>query len=131
MKSKIYYILILGLLFLHPRYVRALEPKQESLSFHSLSKMQQQPVASSQNSNSFFSADIAVDHDISADVDVDDDDDVSFAARKKLSFERTVCFVAVQHSLLHFCEISRSKYRSSYFYHNPSFYFISLRVFRL
>lgn len=134
MKSKFYYILILGLLFLHPHYTRALEPKQGFLSIHSLPKIQQEQPAvvnDSENSNSFFSEALAVDDSFSAVVDLDDDDDVSFAARKKLSFERVASFMSAQYALLNFCDISISKYGASYFYHIPSSHFISLRVFRL
>jgi hypothetical protein len=133
MKSKIYYILILGLLFLHPRYTRALEPKQGFSSVLSHPKMQsEQPaiVGDPQNSKAFFSAAIDIDGQNSSDVDVDDDDDISFSARKKITIDETACFAATQYALPQFCDIS-GKFLSGYLYHLPAFHFISLRVFRL
>jgi hypothetical protein len=133
MKSKIYYILVLGLLFLHPHYTHALEPKQGFSSVLSLPKIQLEQTAlvdDSQNSNTFFSAAVDIDGHISSDVDVDDDDDVSFSARKKLSIDGTARFATTQNTLPQFCDIS-GKFLTRYLYHLPSFHFISLRVFRL
>jgi hypothetical protein len=134
MKAKIYYFLILGLLFWHPRHALAIEAKQSSLPGHSFQKTPQERLAfsgDSQNLHAFFSVDIDIDNDVAADVDVDDDDDVSFSARKRVSFDTTARFDSNQYIFEDFYNISFSKYSTPYFYHLSPSHFISLRVFRL
>jgi hypothetical protein len=118
-------MLVLGLLFLHPQYIRALDAKQNSLSGHSFEKAEQGNLAfydDSQKPNAVSDAD----------VDIDDDEDGSFSARKKISFESISFLDSVQYSVHHFSDNSRKKICCyTPFYHFPYSHFISLRVFRL
>ncbi len=124
MKAKLYFILFLGMLFLHPGHLLASIARQGSSFCSSFQKVQlEKAIVSddSQNLNIFFDADL----------DLDDDDDVSFSTRKKISFEN-VSSLNISQPSSRFC-ISLSDERRSYryFYHLSSSHFISLSSLRL
>jgi hypothetical protein len=133
MKAKLHLVIILGLLLLHPRYSQAKEPVQGSFPGHSFFREIQQEqsvvINDSQSPTSYFSSDVS--DDVAADLDVDDDDDVSFSARKRISFEVAAYLFTTRYILQHFCSNAPGKYYSPHFYHFPPSPFISLRVFRL
>jgi hypothetical protein len=123
MKAKLHYLLIFGLLFLHPHYTRALEPRQTS-GGNSFQKIQTEHLTyseDSQNQNTF----------LFADVDVDDDDDSSFSVRKKISFEGAAYFDLAQFSTQNINEKEHAIYDYLHSYQLAPSHFISLRVFRL
>lgn len=124
MKAKIYYILILGLLFWHPRHTFASDVNKTTLSLNSFQKTQAQNLTVSYDSksqNTYFDEVI----------DFDDDDDVSFSARKKIYFERAFHFNNTQNIHCFYNELHNNYSSPVDFYHLTSSHFISLRVLRL
>lgn len=111
------------MLFLHPHNVLAFKSSQVFPS-DSFQKIQQKNAAfsdDSQNQDTFFYTD----------VDLDDDEEMSFSARKKISFDGSVFSSMPRNTLDYFSKILKSKICLLYFYYLPPSHFISLRVFRL
>jgi hypothetical protein len=94
-------------------------------------KYEQMVLADDSQGPDAFSSTHITDDENSADIDVDDDDDVSFSARKKISFEITTGFDTVHFAFQYIHSISQGKFCSQSFNHLSPSRFISLRVFRI
>lgn len=123
MKAKLHFLFFLGLLLLKPLYSGAAEHAQHPQFNHSLQKTGEQhlPAVDALQDLPVF---------LSADVDVDEDDDASFSSRKKLCFERALCFYAILGNFLNGPDSPVQKEYRSHFHLSPS-HFISLRVLRI
>ena len=123
MKRILYYVLILGLLFLHPRNVAASDIKKGIHYNGSFQKLQKENsvIDNSQNSSTSFNDDLFT----------DDDDDINISAKKILL--HSTAFIIFSKYLPHNRDaISENTFlHSPYFFHLSSSYFISLKVFRL
>ena len=125
MKAKLYYILLFGLLFLHPYHTHAIESRTTAVvSGYAFQIIEQESLTFSSNLQNqnilFFSFD-----------DDDDDTDVSFYSRKKISVDRAFYLDITQNKSDHFLKHFFCNNFQSYFYHLPPAHFISLRVFRI
>jgi hypothetical protein len=124
MKAALYFILILGLVFLHPRCALASDTRQGVMlsgSFQKLQKENSQISDDSQSSNSLFDEDLFA----------DDDDDVNVSARKKISVGSAAFTIFSYYSPTTNDLPRNNNFASSYFFHLPPSHFISLKVFRL
>lgn len=133
MKTRLLLALILGLLFIHPKYALSLQSKRSNVYDHSLERILQEEasalICNSAAVPSSFTSASSGDDELAADLDVDDDDDFSISARRKLIFDEAFHFDFIH--VQRFNYLTQRRYRPFYSYHLLPSYFISLRVFRL